>query len=85
MTTCEARLWMGGTSRRCDRVVGVTVWYDETGVAHAGCAAHRSILQVRYPDAGPPVQPWLLELCESWTDAGYAVTSEYEDTVQRGR
>lgn len=40
---------------RCGQVVGLTRWYDETGVPHAACSidGHRSDVEHRYPPASP--------------------------------
>lgn len=77
--TCEARLWMGGTERRCGQTVGLTRWYDATGVEHAGCFRHGEALRHRFPVADPPEPVWLepeapdaIDAYKAYTDAGYA-------------
>jgi hypothetical protein len=74
METCGQRIWTHGEERRCLQTIGLTKWYDSSGVEHAACRNHVASMQHRWTPADPPEPVWLgpdLTTYESWTDAGW--------------
>ena len=78
MNVCEYTIWYQGAERRCGRVTGTRVWYDDAGTLHAACGSHVAERLHRFPEADPPEPEWLdamtlakAEDAKTWTDAGY--------------